>query len=47
VEKVPLRQPSAAASPAFVVWKNGKPRVIVDLHKVNTKLYPNAYLLPK
>jgi len=47
VEKVPLGQPSAAASPAFVVWKNSKPRVIIDLCKVNTKLYPDAYPLPK
>src|SRR3989440_4706942 len=46
VEKVPLGQPSAVASPAFVVWKNGKPRLVVDLRKVNTKLYPDAYLLP-
>ena len=31
VEKVLLGQPSAASSPAFVVWKNGKPRVVVNL----------------
>ncbi len=24
-----------AASPAFVVWKNGKPRVVVDLRKIS------------
>src|SRR3989440_4939172 len=47
VEKVPLGQPLAVASPAFVVWKNGKPRVVIDLHKVNTKLYPDAYPLPR
>ena len=47
VQKVPLGKPSAAASPAFVVWKNGKPRVVVDLRRVNTKLYPDAYPLPK
>ena len=46
VEKVPLGQPSAASSPAFIVWKNRKPRVMVDLRKVNTKLYPDAYPLP-
>src|SRR5256886_14762521 len=45
VKKVPLGQPSAAASPAFVIWKNGKPGVVVDLRKVNTKLYPDAYPL--
>ena len=47
MEKVPLRQLSVAASPAFVVWKNDKLRVIIDLHKVNTKLYPDVYPLPK
>ena len=31
VEKVPLGQSSAASSPAFIVWKNEKPRVVVDL----------------
>ena len=47
IEKVPLGTPSPASSPAFVVWKAGKPRVVVDLRKVNTKLYPDAYPLPK
>lgn len=47
VKKVPLGQPSAAASPAFVVWKNNKPRVVVDLRRVNTAVYPDAYPLPK
>lgn len=47
IQKVPLGIPSAAASPAFVVWKNGKPRVVVDLKKVNTRLYPDAYPLPR
>lgn len=47
VKKVPLGKPSAAASPAFVVWKNNKPRVVVDLRRVNTALYPDAYPLPK
>ena len=44
---VPLGQPSPAAAPAFVVYRNGKPRVVVDLRKVNTKLELNAYPLPK
>ena len=47
VKKVPLGKPSAAASPAFVVWKNDKSCVVVDLQKVNTVLYPDAYPLPK
>ena len=47
VEKVPLGKPSASSSPAFIVWKNGKPRMVVDLRKVNTRLYPDTYPLPK
>jgi hypothetical protein len=47
VKRVPLGKPSAAASPAFMVWKKGKPRVVVDLRKVNSALYPDAYPLPK
>ena len=47
IKKVPLGQPSAAVSPAFVIWKNDKPRDVVDLRKVNAVLYPDAYPLPK
>ena len=47
VKRVPLGQPSAAASPAFVIWKNNKPRVVVDLRRVNSAVYPDAYPLPK
>ena len=47
VRSVPLGRHSAIASPAFVVWKNGKPRVVVDLRRVNLKLYPDAYPLPR
>ena len=48
VELVPLGQPSPAASPAFVVYnKDGKPRVVVDLRWVNSKLYIDAYPLPR
>ena len=42
-----LGKPSAAASPAFIIWKNNKPHIIVDLQKINTVLYPDAYLLSK
>jgi hypothetical protein len=31
IKKVPLSQLSIAASPAFIIWKNSKPRVVVDL----------------
>lgn len=47
VEPVPLGQPSAAASPAFIVWNRDKPRFLVDLTKFNSKLYPDAYPLPR
>ena len=47
LEDVPLGQPSPVASPAFVVYRNGKPRVVVDLRRVNTKLRLDAYPLPK
>lgn len=44
---VPLGRPSLVAAPAFVVWKNQKPRVVVDMRKVNQALIPDAYPLPK
>lgn len=47
VKPVPLGKPCPAASPAFVVWSKGKPRVVVDLRKVNAQLYPDAYPLPR
>lgn len=47
IEKVPLGDSSAAASPAFMVWNKGKPRVVVDLHRVNLKLFLDAYPLPR
>jgi hypothetical protein len=45
VEDVPLGVPSPASSPAFVVWRDSKPRVVVDLRRVNTKLKLDAYPL--
>jgi hypothetical protein len=45
VEPVPLGDPSPAASPAFVVYKDGKPRMVVDLRKVNAEIYVDAYPL--
>ena len=46
LEKVPLTHPSPVSSPAFVVWNKEKPRVVIDLRKVNGRLIPNAYPLP-
>ncbi|EDN04528.1 predicted protein [Histoplasma mississippiense (nom. inval.)] len=47
IENVPFQNPSPAASPAFIVWRNGKPRVVIDLRRINTRLRPNAYPLPR
>lgn len=47
VEKVKVGENCAAAAPAFVVWRNNKPRVVVDLRKVNTKLVHHGYPLPR
>jgi hypothetical protein len=46
VEDVPLGKPSPISSPAFVVWRDGKACVVVDLRRVNTKLQMDAYPLP-
>ena len=45
IEKVPLGTPSPDLSPATVIWKNRNPWVVVDMRKVNTKIYPDAYSL--
>jgi hypothetical protein len=47
IKSVPLGTPYPAASPAFMVWNHSKPRVVVNLRKVNTYLYPDAYPLPR
>lgn len=47
VVKVPWDHPSPVACPAFVVWDNAKPRVVVDLQQVNQHLIPDAYPLPR
>lgn len=47
VEDVPLGDICQAASPAFVVYRNEKPRVVVDLRRVNSKLLMHGYPLPR
>ncbi|PFH62963.1 hypothetical protein XA68_10714 [Ophiocordyceps unilateralis] len=47
VEDVPLGEPCPAAAPAFIVWRQGKPRMVVDLRRTNTKLLHDAYPLPR
>lgn len=45
VQKVSLNKISSASSLAFVVWRNEKSRVVVNLRRMNTRLYSNAYFL--
>jgi hypothetical protein len=52
IEDVPLSQPSLIISLAFIVYRNVLnsdliPRCVVDLRRVNTKIYIDAYLLLK
>jgi Reverse transcriptase (RNA-dependent DNA polymerase) len=47
IEKVPLGEPTPISAPGFVVWRKGKPRFVVDLRKLNLKLLPDAYPLPR
>lgn len=46
VQKVPWDRPSPVACPAFVVWNGPKPRLVVDLRRINERLIPDAYPLP-
>lgn len=47
VKRVPLGETCPVSSPAFIVWYKGKARLVVDLRKVNLRLYPDAYPLPR
>ena len=47
IQKISLKTISSAASPAFVVWKNEKSRIVIDLKWINTRLYSDAYSLFK
>lgn len=47
VENVPLGHICPCASPAFIVWRNDKPRVVVDLRRVNDKLVDHGYAIPR
>ena len=40
-----LSQISFAVFSTFVIWKNDKLRVVIDLRKINIRLYSNAYSL--
>ena len=45
LQKISLNKIFVATLSIFVIWKNDKFKVIVDLRKINTKLYSNAYSL--
>lgn len=47
VQKVSLDTITSASSLAFIIYRNDKSRVIVDLRRINTRLYLNAYSLLK
>ena len=47
VQKVSLKTVSSTSSSAFVIWKNGKSKVVINLRRINTRLYSDAYSLSK
>ena len=47
VQKMSLKIISFVSFSTFIIWKNEKLRIIIDLKKINTKLYSNAYSLSK
>lgn len=47
VENVPLGDIYPCTSPAFLVWRDNKPRVVVDLQRENVKLVLYSYPLPR
>ena len=47
IQKISLKTISSIALFVFVVWKNEKSRIIIDLKRINIKLYSDAYSLFK
>ena len=47
LQKMSLNKIFVAASSIFVIWKNDKLKIIVDLKKINTRLYSNIYSLSR
>ena len=47
MQKISLKTVFSVFFSIFVIWKNEKFRMIIDLKKINTKLYSNAYSLLK
>ena len=47
IQKISLKTIFSVFFSTFVIWKNEKLRMIIDLKKINTRLYLNAYSLFK
>jgi hypothetical protein len=47
VQKISLEIINLATSSAFVIWRKEKSRVIINLKRINIRLYSNAYSLLK
>ena len=47
IQKISLKTVSSVFFSAFVIWKNEKFRMIIDLKKINIRLYSDAYSLSK
>lgn len=45
IEKISLKSKIALIASLFIIWNNFKLRVVVDLRKINTKLFLNVYSL--
>ena len=35
------------AAPVFIVWRNGKPRMVIDLRKLNESVIPDEFPIPR
>ena len=47
VQKISLKTISATFSSTFVIWRNEKSRVVIDLRKINIRFFSNVYFLSK
>ena len=43
IQKIFLKIVSSASFSVFVIWKNNKLRIVIDLKRINTRLYFDAY----
>ena len=47
IQKILLETSSFAFSSIFVVWKNDKPRIVINFKKINTRFYSDVYFLSR